>query len=209
MWMCSILAMVGNDSVLGVALVFGSSGDIMLDIRDDDTFRNDTEIHLHLFKLGAGLFFVQHVLMICQFASYWKSLRAYSFCSYLVVFIALYSMVLPNIPDGLTPLVCVYSFALTTSCFLSINALSPHRALKHEKFNVIASVLFLVSDSLVISKEIKIKKGDPMGLLTAIKSMDPVLLQIIIMVTYYASQMLFANAAYNRYRYRRSLIKRK
>ena len=207
--MSSLLSMVGNDSVVGVALIFGSAGDIMLDIRDDDSFKDDTLIYHHLFKLGAGLFLIQHILIICQFVTFWKAFRAYSLFSYFIVFNALYFVILPNIPAALSNIVCIYSFVLTTSCFLSINALSPHKALKHERFNCYATVLFLFSDFLVIVREIETVGPNESEILSMIKGMDAILMKNVIMITYYAAQILFANGAYNRYRYKRSLLKRK
>ena len=207
-WMCSILAMVGQDSVVGVALVFGSSGDIILDIRDDETFKSDKQIYSHLFKLGGGLFLVQHCLIIFQFISYWNSFKTWSLFSYFIVFNVMYFLILPNIPNELTNIAYIYSFILTTSCFLSINGLSPHKTLKHERFNVYATMLFLFSDTLVILKEIDFEKNND-TLIAKIKSMNPILMKNIIMITYYLSQILFANGAYNRYRYKRSLSKRK
>ena len=192
--------------MIGVALVFGSSGDILLKIREDAMFQDDEKEHL--FQMGAGLFLIEHILIIYQFVTFWKSFRLSSVIPYVVVLLLLYEVILPSIPQSLTTMVILYSLTLTTSCFLSINALDPYRALKHEKFNVLATMLFLFSDCLVISKEIKGNTND-IGLMAMIKGIDEVVLEIVIMVTYYAAQMLFANGAYNRYRYSRAMTKRK
>eukprot|EP01083_Nonionella_stella_P075507 205319_1 len=212
-WMASILSMVGNDSMVGVALVFGSTGDIMLDIRYDDTFKSDGEMSEHLFKLGSALFLIQHILIIYQFASYWKAFRVYSFFAYLVSFVTVYWVILPLIPNTLRNGVCIYSFVLTTSCFLSINALSPHKTLKHERFNLYATLLFFLSNVLVILTEIEWDQTDTMHMMnqniSKIQNVNPIVMKVMIMLTYYAAQLFFANGAYNRYRYTRSLMKRK
>ena len=207
-WMCSLLAMVGNDSVVGVALVFGSCGDIMLDIRDEESFRADEAVHRHLFRLGVGLFLVQHVLIICQFAAHWRAFRAHSLLPFALSLLTLYLVVLPNVSQELRPLVCVYSLALSSSCFVSLNGLSRGKALKHEKMNVTATLLFLLSDFLVISREI-IERGDANAnaVLLLVESANPTIVKGMVMITYYASQMMFANGAYNRYRHRRALRK--
>lgn len=210
-WMSAILAMVGNESIIGVALVFGSTGDIMLDIRLDETFDGDDEIRNHLFKLGVGLFLLQHILMVFQFSSYWQSFKTYSIFPYFITFNLLWFFILPNLPEQLVTISCIYTFILTTSCFLSINALSIPSPLKHEKFNLYASVLFLFSDSLVILEVIdldKVKQNND-ELMMNIMGFNKIIRKNVIMITYYLSQLLFANAGYNRYRYKRSQLKRK
>ena len=210
-WMCAILAMVGNESVIGVALVFGSTGDIMLDIRNHQTFNHDQEMNYHLFKLGVILFLLQHILIISQFISYWKSFKNWSLLSYFIVFNLFWFFILPNITEELITIICIYTFILTTSCFLSINSLSIHQSFKHEKFNFYASLLFLFSDSLVILEIIdmnKVKKNND-TFITLLINFDAIIRKNIIMITYYSAQLLYSNAAYNRYRYKRSLLKRK
>eukprot|EP00483_Globobulimina_turgida_P003869 UN03877 len=202
-WMCSLLSMAGNDSMVGVALIFGSSGDIMLDVREAQTFENDKHLKQHLFKLGAVLFLIQHLLIIYQFTTYWKSFKSYSLLSFFLVFNAVYFIVLPNISQQLTNIVCVYSVALAITCFLSINALSPNKALKHERFNFYATILFLFSDSLVILHEIDVERATDNYIISMFNEINPILMQNIIMITYYWAQMMFANGAYNRYRYNR------
>jgi len=124
--------------------------------------------------------------------------RAYSLLPYLIVIIVLYFVILPSIEDSLSTIVCIYSLVLTTSSFLSINALSPHKSLKHERFNCYATLLFLFSDCLVIAKEIELIPAN----------VSTVLMQNVIMISYYAAQLLFANGAYNRYRYEKTMLKR-
>ena len=178
--------MVGNDSMVGVALVFGSAGDIMLGVRDDPMVQED---NLHLFQLGAGLFLVEHILIIYQFTTFWKSFRVSSLIPYVLVLIVHYAVVLPSISQALTTMVIVYSMTMTTyQCivyFLSINALDPYLALNHEQMNVFATVVFLLSALLVISREIKVNQ-DVIELMAMIKGIDDMMLRIGIMVTYYA-----------------------
>eukprot|EP01084_Bolivina_argentea_P293855 505506_1 len=203
-WMCSLLAMVGNDSMVGVALIFGSVGDIMLCVRHDSTFEGKQ--NMHLFKLGAGCFLIQHIIIIFQFMSFWKSFKSYSLFIYFIVFNAVYFLVMPNLPNQLSNIVCIYSMVLTTTCFLAINGLS-NKLLKHEKFNVYATIIFLISDFLVILKETNNDKTND-NIVSIIKNTDPIILEIIIMTTYYAAQILFANGAYNRFRHNKFLFKR-
>ena len=170
----------------------------MLEFRNYSMVADSATSRETVFRMGAGLFAVQHILMICQFGMWFKYPRPYSYFVYAGIIVILYIMH-PFCPKEMFIVTVIYGLILGTSFFMSLNAMSYPHSLPFERTFAYGVLSFLISDSVLLASEINLI---PMPDGYQRKIMHP-----IVMITYYAAQILFANGSMGVYEFNRRRFK--
>jgi len=189
-WLSSTICMVNHNSTIGIALLFGSVGDMTLDIRDSKYYSSNSTHRELLFKMAIMFFSIEHCILIIFFLFSFKKLRYYAFFVYIIGIVVLnYESSL--IPSNVYNLVLIYGFLLNSVLFCSINALSigQKQWKLFEIYNIIGSILFVISDAFVSADEFHVV------------SFTGRQIYWLIMITYYSSQFMFANSTIENFKY--------
>ena len=182
-WALGILALKSNNTygkLIATGLLFGSFGDILLDL-DDHAYPN-----AGFFIYGLASFLVSHLFYVRAFWSCGLSFdnAHFVFAIALVYYYSIMKVLLPNMQRELVGPVLVYGLVISSMIFLAfMRFFSPETCGKGSKFrSLIGSLVFLVSDSI----------------LAVNKFAGPVEnAHIYVMITYYVGQTFLAASTYH------------